>query len=181
MATTREPLVTAEELGTPAYADRIVELVDGRVVEMSPAFCDHGDLVARILEALVAWNLAYRLGVVLTAETGFVLKRNPDTLRAPDVCFVRKERWAAAKKFFEGAPDVVVEVLSASNRPKDIARKVRDYLGAGAQQVWLVDPDSKTIDVHTQADCRTLTAQDVLDGGAALPGFKLDLAVLFAP
>jgi Uma2 family endonuclease len=118
---------------------------------------------------------------VLTAETGFVLKRNPDTLRAPDVCFVRKERWAAAKKFFEGAPDVVVEVLSASNRPKDIARNVRDYLGAGAQQVWLVDPDSKTIDVHTQADCRTLTAQDVLDGGQALPGFALDLAALFAP
>ena len=181
MSTTRQPLVTAEDLATSHYADRHVELVDGRVIEMSAAFSNHGGLAAHIHQALAVWNHTHRVGVVLSAETGFVLKRSPDTLRAPDVAFVRNDRWLAADKFFEGAPDVAIEVLSGGDRASQVSRKIRDYLRAGAQQVWIVDPQARTLDVHTQAGDVTLSGQDVLDGGDALPGFRLELAALFAP
>jgi Uma2 family endonuclease len=132
-------LVTAEQLAASPYADRSCELVDGRVVDVSPASWRHGWVAGRVHSALLLWAQANHTGVVVAAETGFVLRRNPDTVRAPDIAFVRAGRTVQANPFAEGAPDVAVEVLSPGARAGATARKGRDYLEAGAAQVWIAE------------------------------------------
>ena len=116
--------------------------------------------------------------------TGFVLARNPDTVRGPDAAYVSAERFASTVRrgpFFEGAPDLAVEVLSPGNTRREIAAKVRDYLAAGAGAVWVVDPSRGTVMVHSpDRGSETLTGGDVLDGGTILPGFRLRINKLFS-
>lgn len=173
--------VTATQLAQPPYTERPCELVDGAVVDVSAASWRHGVVAGRIMRALVLWSEAHG-GEVVSAETGFVLRRDPDTVRAPDVAFVRAGRDVQAGPFVEGAPDVAVEVLSSDARAGATASKVRDYLGAGAAQVWVADPETHTLTVHTPPNLAvTLATGDVLSGGEALPGFALPVARLFAP
>src|SRR5262249_49558697 len=82
------------------------------------------------------------LGQVYT-DCGFILSRSPDTLRVPDVAFVRRERVAAQDEdqCYEGAPDLAIEILSPSDPPREMHAQVADYLAAGARMVWLVDPE----------------------------------------
>ena len=118
------------------------------------------------------------LGEIVTADTGFVLARGPDTLRGPDVAFVAKGRVPSATDdsfAFEGAPDLAVEVVSPSNRPSEIHAKVADYLAAGTRLVWVVDPDPerRTITVYESLLApRVLGADEEIDGADVLPGFR---------
>jgi Uma2 family endonuclease len=78
---------------------------------------------------------------VVGADTGFVLRRNPDTVRAPDVGFVKADRILGGKrtvKFFEGAPDLAIEVISPSDTVDDLEEKIAEYLSACCQMVWVV-------------------------------------------
>lgn len=126
----------------------------------------------------------HRLGVVLGAETGYILKRNPDTVRAPDASFVSTETLnrvgRPARGFFPGAPDLAVEVLSPDDRPAYVDEKTRDWFSAGTQVVWNVNPRQKTITVyHTPEDYQVLTEADILDGSPVLPGFQCPLKDVF--
>src|SRR3954464_15362773 len=138
------PLMTAEDLLHANMPDKRTELVRGRLIVREPAGYRHG---------AVAMNLAVRLfqhvdltgaGQLLAAETGFTLSRNPDTVRAPDIAFVRRDRVPVETQGFpEMAPDLAVEVLSPDDRPGETLAKVGDWLDAGAQLVWVIDPERR--------------------------------------
>ena len=176
-------LVTVEDVAAMARDAYRYDLIRGELRRMSPAGFEHGLVTVRISGPLYAYVEAKNLGVVLTAETGFVLHRNPDTLLAPDVSFVRAERVPpreAWRGFAEVAPDLVVEVVSPSDRPGEILEKIRAYLEAGVPLVWSVDPGQRAAAVHRPGhEPESLDEHGVLDGGVVVPRFRLPVADLF--
>jgi len=121
---------------------------------------------------------------VLSAETGFLLARRPDTVRAPDVAFVSAERLEQARTtrgFFPGPPDLAVEVLSPTDRAGEVHAKVADYLAAGTRLVWVVEPGRHTIRVYrTLLAPKTVGQEATLDGEEVLPGFRLPVSAVFS-
>ena len=160
------------------------ELVDGEIVPMTPAFFGHGKVAGRLVRALAEWAERTGAGTVVTAEAGFVTRRNPDRVRAPDVAFVAAARLAGRnvdEGFFEGAPDLAVEILSSGDRAIEVQAKIREYLEAGARLVWIVDPQGATVTVYRPDGAPdALGRDDVLGGEELLPGFSLAVADLFA-
>lgn len=178
----RDALLTAEALYCLPDDGRRYELVEGRLVsEPLPSF-GHGRVAVRIASLLDAHVRANGLGAVVAGDAGFVLSRSPDTVRGPDVAFVSAERSRAADpgRAFEGAPDLAVEVVSSSNRPGEIHAKIADYLAAGGQLVWVVDPKTRTVTTYrTLLAPRRLAADDLLEGEEVLPGFRIHVSDLF--
>lgn len=176
-------LVTAEQFYEMQLPDVRAELVDGEVVQMSPPGFDHGDISACITQELRLFAKARGLGSVVT-EVGFLLRRNPDLVRGPDVAFVSQESLQAhgrTRKFWPGPPDLAVEVLSPEDRPSEILRKVGEYLEAGTRLVWVVDPENKTVSAHRSLhQVRVYGAGEELSGEDVLPGFSLKVAEIFA-
>lgn len=160
------------------------ELVRGRVVREPPAGFEHGRRGIDVAYAITRFVREHDLGVVLAAETGFVLADEPPTVRAPDVAFVAAERIPAeggATGYARLAPDLAVEVVSPSSRMSRLYAKVFDYLDAGTRLVWLVDPSNRTVTVfHGDGETRLLRVADELEGADVLPGFRLPLAEIFA-
>ena len=169
------PLVTAEELpAIVARDDYRYELVAGRVIRMRPPGWQHGVIVVRLLELLAGHVRDRRLGAVVT-EVGFKLRSNPDTVRGPDISFVRENRLPAEKKldYWSGAPDLAIEVLSPGNTPRDISARVSDYLSTGVSEVVVIDPAAETVTRHRAGQ----RSQVILRGGEldlddVLPGFR---------
>ncbi len=150
---------------------------------MSPAGFEHGRIVGRICGRLERFVEQQAIGVVTGAETGFRIGRDPDTVRAPDVAFIRAERVPPAplRGFFQGAPDLAVEVLSPGDRASEVLAKVQDWLSAGCRAVWVVDPANRTVSVYRSQDqVVTWSVSDELTGGDILPGFSLSVAEIFA-
>ena len=150
------------------------------VCEPPPSF-GHGAKSLEIARRLAEFVEQHDLGVVV-GEAGFVLEREPDTVRVPDAAFVSVERAASypGDGFFEGAPDLAVEVLSPSNTPAAVAEKTREYLAAGVRQIWNVDPRNQAVSIHSPgAEPRVLGVGDRLEGGDVLPGFAIPVRSLF--
>jgi Uma2 family endonuclease len=182
-ATAAQPVrMTAEELFELPDDHMRHELVEGELRAMSPAGFDHGRLALRIGARILDHVEGHGLGAVLAAETGFVLGRNPDTVRAPDVAFVAADRVpGGARGFPELAPDLVVEVVSPFDRASEVAAKAAMWLDAGVRLVWVVDPQARLAAVHHPGGLVTVLREDgALDGEDVLPGFRLPLAPLFA-
>ncbi len=167
-------MLTAEELLHLNLPNKRTELVRGVLIVREPAGYVHGDVAARLLQAIGGYAERHSLGRVFAAETGFTLERNPDTVRAPDVAFIRTERLPdpPPRGFAELAPDLAVEVLSPDDRPGEVLDKVADWLKAGARLVWVVDPIRASARVY-RADGSELelSESDVLQGEDLLPGF----------
>lgn len=149
---------------------------------MSPTGWIHGRIASRLDGRLRLHVEANKLGEVFAAETGFLLGRNPDTIRAPDVAFVRRTRLTNLPEqgFFPGAPDLAVEVLSPDDSASEVLEKVQNWLEAGTVQVWVVNPKNKTINMYEREGrvCVYHEADEV-DGGELLPGFTLKVAGVF--
>ena len=181
MSTTTR-LLTAEELWGMPNAPRC-ELIHGELRIMSPSGFEHGVRIGLLFGPLQDYVRSQRLGVVCGAETGFILTTNPDTVRAPDIAYVAAARIPASgptTRFFPGAPDLAVEVVSPSDAADDVAEKVADWLRAGTLLVWVVQPKSRTIAVYdSPATARILNINDQLTGGEVLPGFTLAVAEVF--
>ena len=173
----------AELLALPDDGHRY-ELVRGRLITMTPASARHGKLASRLDRALGVFVEAHDLGEVYTAEPGFALESDPDTVRAPDVAFVRRERIppeGEPEGFWAIAPDLVIEIVSPSESAHTVQAKVADYLRAGTRLLWVVYPDSRTVmEFRAPDQARMLTVEDHLEGGEVVPGFSLPLARLFA-
>lgn len=148
-----------------------------------PSGFDHGLVSAAAAEVLRGHVRPRGLGVVLGAETGFTIARDPDTVRAPDAAFVRADRvptQGARAGFAELAPDLVVEVVSPSDRAGAIAAKVLDWLDAGVAVVWVVHPEHRHVVVHEAGGTARIVRGDaVLDGGPVLPDLRVPLEDLF--
>lgn len=159
------------------------ELVAGHLVSEPPPGFRHGGVAAQLVARLVLFNASARLGRITSNDTGFVLHRDPDTVRAPDIAFVANERLASAgytTRCFPGPPDLAVEVLSPRDDPRAMVAKVAEYLSAGTRLVWLVDPEARSVMVYDNLfSPRELSERDLLGGGELLPGFEVLVADLF--
>jgi len=182
MMTTTTP-VTAEQLARMPYDGSRYELIAGELKLMVPAGWEHGAVGGRLHSLLGHHVMEHRLGEVFEGETGFLLARDPDTVRAPDVAFVGKGRFAAAPlqdAYWPGAPDLAVEVVSPGDTQREIDEKVKGWLDAGAAMVWVANPAWRTVTVYRSAsDIKTLTEKDELTGEDAVPGFRCRVAELF--
>ncbi len=173
-----------ELVDSPAYEDRSIELVEGEIVEMSKPSGLHGQITMLLSLKIANHVVENRLGVVTAAETGYILERNPDgrdTVRALDIAFLSRVRVPAVlpDKLVEVAPDLAVEVISPSNKVTDMHRKIRQLLAAGTALIWIVHPETGTVEVHTQSGAITLEADDRLSGGDVLPGFEIPVREIF--
>jgi len=126
---------------------------------------------------------AHHLGTVYAAETGFQLTQDPDTVRAPDVAFISRQRGEAVGEiegYWPGAPDVAVEVISPSDRYTDVEDKVVEWLEAGCRMVIVVNPRQRSVTVYrSHTDMVRLTEEDTLDGGEVVPGWQLPIKEVF--
>lgn len=174
-------LMTADELLRAHLPNQRAELIRGVLVVREPAGGRHGRVAAEIARLIGNHVHEHDLGVVYGAETGFTLARQPDTVRAPDVAFVQRNRLADPEPiaFPELAPDLVVEVLSPDDRPGETLAKIGDWLKAGVRLVWVVDPQRRQARVYrADGSDSVLKESDSLGGEDVLPGFVLALSAI---
>jgi Uma2 family endonuclease len=175
--------ITADDLNRMPEDGYRYELVRGEIRRMSPTGYRHGRIGARLTSRIARHVESNDLGVVVGAETGFRLTSNPDTVRAPDIAFIRHERVEAVgdtESFWPGAPDLAVEVLSPNDRIAELEEKVEMFLQAGTRAVWVLSPKLRTITVYKSlTDIVVLTENDELDCGEILPGFKVSVSEIF--
>lgn len=168
------------------YHDRRAELVKGEVTEMTPAGADHGVVAMNSGTDLNVHVRRNKLGIVCAAETGFIVARDPTTVRAPDAAFISNERLAQledgrpTRGFWPFAPDLAVEVMSPGDSAEEIEIKVREWFDGGALLVWVLYPSSRTVHVHwTRERVQILEGDAVLDGGEVVPGFSCSIKEFF--
>lgn len=182
MSTTLQQ-VTADELFAMPKDGFRYELVKGELRKMSPAGSEHGAIIVNLTVLLAQHIKANHLGVCFGAETGFKIASDPDTVRAPDVAFVSRERVPESgipKKFWPGAPDLTVEVISPGDTLEEVEEKGEDWLSAGARGVWVVSPKRRGVTVYrSMADVTRLLEADELEGGDFVPGFRCKLSEIF--
>ena len=176
-------LYTAQDLLQMPDDEREVELVKGELICMTPTGGRHGKITIRISTPLDNYVMSHNLGVVCGAETGFKLQQNPDTVRAPDVSFVSRERIPEEGEpddYWPFAPDLAVEVISPGDRYEQVKEKVKDYLEAGTSMVWVADPKTRTITVYRSwRQVYELTESDTLSGEEVVPGYGCPVADIF--
>ena len=157
------------------------ELIDGEPVEMTPSSDESSWIAGEVFFAIRTYLAAHPIGRAFPADAGFVIFADRDTVRAPDVAFVRMERLPALSRTFVAVPpDLAVEVLSPSDRLTDELAKVTMYLQAGVSLIWLIDPIRRTAMVFRQDTFPVIIDEyGVLSGEDILPDFSLPLATLF--
>ena len=172
--------MTADDLLHTSIPGKRSELVRGVLYVREPAGDRHSRVVMNLTLRLGAHVEARGLGQLFAAETGFTLSQTPDTVRAPDIAFIRRERLPdVTTGFLQIAPDLVVEVLSPSDRPGETLAKVDDWLKAGAQLVWVIDPERRQALVYRlDGTVSILEDEGALEGESVLPGFTGKLAAI---
>ncbi|CAN5600713.1 Uma2 family endonuclease [soil metagenome] len=182
--TTRPSTVTAEDLLEMPDDGFCYELLRGELKKMALAGFEHGSIAMAIGTSLTNPVKSKGLGVVTAAETGFKLASEPDTVRAPDVGFVRRERLEEVKEvkgYWPGAPDVAVEVTSPGDAHSKVMEKALEWLAAGTRMVLVVDLGQRTVSVYRSLrDIHVLTENDAIDGGDVVPGWTMRLEDVFA-
>lgn len=177
------PLLTAEDLLEMEDDGYLYELVRGELVRMTPPGGRHGEVAGETYWRIRNYLAEHGIGRVYPQDTGFLLAQDPDLVRAPDVAFVRADRLRPPDQretYLPLAPDLVVEVLSPSDRAGLVNDKLTDYLEAGVRLVWIVEPRRRTVTVyHPDWTVRVLREGDALDGGEVLPGFRPPVAAIF--
>lgn len=152
------------------------DLVEGELIEMSRPKPRHGRVAARLAVLVGQHVLANKLGDVFT-ESGFVLAHDPDIVRGPDFAFVAADRNLADSDlddYIEGAPDLVVEIVSPNDMAIEVRERLNQYFAAGARLIWVIYPVFKTIEVYRADKTATvLGSGDELGGEDVLPGLRL--------
>ena len=181
MATTT--FMTAAELERTHLPEGLWEVIDGELVAVSPSGRRHTRTLVNLIHVLGAFVWPRRLGEILMSDSGVVLSEHPLTVRAPDTGFIRAERLQDVDDmgYFRVVPDLIVEVVSPSDRASEVIAKALLWLEAGATIVWSVDPESETVTIfkagHTP---RVLTIDDSLGGEDVLAGFSVPVRDIFA-
>ena len=182
MSTTKLKLLTADDLLRLDAEGIKGELIRGVLCEEMPPGYEHAEIVAEMTMQLRSFAKLQSLGTVL-GEFGVNLERTPDTVRAPDVAFVSRERVPLGTRprgYSDVVPDLVVEVVSPNDTRRAVHDKALMWLRNGVRLAWVVHPDSRTVDVYPErGTVTTLTEEDSLDGLAVLPGFTCSVGEIF--
>ena len=167
----------------PEYADKRIELIEGELIEMSPSSMTPSVISAIIHILLGAYVMEHDLGYTNVSEGGYAL--SPNNVLAPDVGFFTKDRATKLpRRYFHGAPDLAVEVVSPTDDAKETLRKAAKYIAYGTRLVWIVYPKYKSVDICRPATDGDMVIQEigidgVLDGGDVVPGFTLAIKDIF--
>ena len=177
-------LVTAEELLDMPDDGFKYELVRGELRKMAPAGSEHSISGVEVATSLNVHVKDNNLGRVFGADAGFLLARDPDTVRAPDAAFVRRERVEAVgipSGYWPGPPDLAIEVISPNDRYTEVYEKVDEWLEAGAGMVVVVNPRNRTATVRVAGMNPVILGEgDTLEGGDVVPGWRMAVADIFA-
>lgn len=177
-----EALITGEELAAMGDLGRC-ELVEGRIVKLSPTKMPHGRYEFEMARLLGNFVEKHDLGVVMVGEVGVYTRRDPDTVRGADVLYISHERLAQATPggFMDVAPELIVEVMSPSDRWSEVRKKIKEYFEIGVTAVLIVEPEEQTIALYRSP---TAIQEFALNGALTLedilPGFTLPLNQLWA-
>jgi Uma2 family endonuclease len=177
--------MTAEQLAALPDQGKRHELIGGVLRTMTPAGYEHGRVAMRLGSLLEQHVREHRLGVVCAAETGFLLTRNPDTVRAPDVAFIGRERLGQLGQvsgYLPVAPDLVAEVTSPSDSYTDVEEKALAWLDAGTRVVLVVDPGTRTVRVYRSEDMTqidALSGAQQIDVANVVPGWNVTASEIF--
>ncbi len=158
------------------------ELIDGRIVPMSPTGDEHGIVEIKLGGRLDSFVTERQLGWVMGGGVGIYVRRNPDRVRGADVVFISKERLPEPRgKFLEVAPELVVEIMSPDDRWQNVRDKLEEYFSIGVQWVWVVEPANRAVLVfHSPTEVEKFDEDDTLRGEDLLEGFELPVPNLFA-
>lgn len=183
MTTTATKLITADEL-LMLYSKGVRrELIRGELCETMPSGGRHGETVMRLGFFLNSVIMPRRLGRLAGSDSGVLLERDPDTVREPDIAYISAERLpldVEVTGYYEVVPDLVVEVVSSSDSPREMMDKALMWLSFGARMVWAVNPETRSVDVYRLGERTiTLTEGDILDGFDVLPGFTCAVEDIF--
>lgn len=177
-------LVTADELLRMSRGRVRRELIRGELRTMPLAGAVHGRVAATVAARLAEQVWAHGLGEVLAAGTGFQLEWSPDTVRAPDGAFIRRERVEEVgdtEGYWPGAPDLAVEVVSPGDTFSEVEGKVFDWLDAGTRMGIVANPKKCTATVYrSRSEITVFTEEDELDGADVVPGWRLPLREIFS-
>jgi Uma2 family endonuclease len=178
---THKLTVTGKQLLSMGDIGRI-ELVNGKIIKLPFNEYFHASRVVLIGSLLFNFVNQKNLGRVLGGETGIYTRRNPDTVRGVDIAYISNERMSQAQEtgFLDIAPELIVEIMSPSDRWIDIQEKLAEYFYIGVQLVWLVDPQLEQIHVyHSMDNVSRLTAENQLTAPEILPGFSIPISEIF--
>ncbi len=184
MTTAMQKLITAEEFArmpNPPDGSR-QELVQGVIITMPPPGARHGASCSRINRRLANHVEDNNLGTVFANDTGFLLEREPDTVRGPDLSFWSRERLPEVPTgYIDVPPDLAVEVVSPGDFYARVQRKVNQYLDKGVRLIWVVDPEDRSVTVLRAGEkAKVLSENETLTGEDVLPGFRCRVGDLFA-
>ena len=183
MTTTQTKLLTADDLLRLYSRGVRGELIRGVLCETMPSGQEHGEIVVQLSAAVLNFVKPRGLGRVVASDSGVRLERDPDTVREPDVAYFSAARMPPGVRvtgYSETAPDLVVEVVSPSDSRRGVNDKARMWLSHGVRLVWVVHPETRTVDVHrADHEAATLGEDDALDGMDVLPGFSCAVQAVF--
>jgi Uma2 family endonuclease len=176
--------MTAEELLRMPADHMRHELIAGKLTTAQLAECGHGVVTVALSVPLALHVKATMLGIVVAAGTGFVIGRNPDTVCAPDIAFVARDRippGPLTPKFWPGSPDLAVEVVSPDDTAYEVDEKVKMWLDAGCKLVWVVNPKRRIVTVCSSCNktSQILSETDTLDGENVVPDFAIPVRDIF--
>ncbi len=182
---TETKLLTADDLLRLDAEGVRGELIRGVLCETMATGIEHGRIVTSLVIELGTFVRPTALGTLVASDSGVWLERDPDTVREPDIAFFSAERMplnARITGYAEVPPDLVVEVASPSDSRREVHDKAHMWLNHGVRLVWVVQPETRTVDVYGPAEeIATLGEQDTLDGLDVLPGFSCDVSAVFGP
>ena len=185
MSATSTALMTAEELLQLPDDDLRHELINGELITMPVPRLPHSRIEARLGVPLGQFIWDHDLGEVYFGDGGFQLTWNPDTVVGPDIAFISKERLkevAEVKGYWQGPPDLAVEVYSPGYRPGKVSERISRLFNAGTKQVWIVNLKHCTVTVYRSiSDTTTFSGSDYLESPDMFPGLRISLDKIFGP
>jgi len=157
------------------------ELVKGRIVKMSPTNTTHSIIESELIRLLGNFVRERDIGEVMGGEIGIYTGRNPDTVRGADIVVISYERLQKKQSatFLDVPPELIVEIVSPTDRWKDIREKLEEYFAIGVEKVWVVDPDNQSILKFNSPTSMKKIKAETLFGEGILKGFELKLTDLF--
>ena len=161
------------------HPDRLLELIDGRIVEKVTTE-EHGAIVGNIIAELRAWKKANNIQGYYSTEASVELLEDDKNHRRPDVSFRLTDGSIGEVGTLDTLPDFCVEIRSPSNTPKDLREKAEYFIANGARLVWLVHPRKRVVEVYFEDGTFDIfTEENVLSGGTVLPGFEMLVRDIF--